>query len=184
MGATLLRILIALAVPVVVFVVAGLAMMRMTERDQFPQRRDPVTVPLNFRLAGYDVEGARAYWTWLGPQGREAERRFLEADLVFPFFYGGALLFSLLYLWAGLGRPFDATWLVAPVAITVIADWIENLVHLRQLGHFVRNEVVQPGAMQLATLATSTKLVMFWVATGLVVALCGWLLVRRIAASG
>jgi hypothetical protein len=179
MGQALLRILIALGVPIAVFVVAGLAMMRWTERDRFPQRRDPVSVPLNFRLAGYDVEAARAYWTWLGPEGREAERRFLEADLVFPFFYGGALLFSLLYLWAGLGRPFDAAWLVAPVAITVLADWIENVVHLRQLGSFVRNEAVQPGWIQVATLATSTKLVFFWLATAIVVGLCGWLLVRR-----
>ncbi len=169
MSQALLRTLVALAVPILVFAIAGWLMMHMTGRDRFPQRRDPVTVPLNFRMTGYDAGAAQAYWTWLGDAGRAAEQRFLEADLVFPFFYGGALLFSLLFAWAGLGRPFDATWLVAPVVITLVADWVENLVHLRQLGHFVRGELVQPGWMQIASMATSGKL-----------ALCGWMLVKAL----
>jgi hypothetical protein len=179
MIAALGKLLLIVALPVVLFIAGGYPMMQMTGRDQFPARRAaPESVPLNFRIKGYDAAAAGAYWQWLGAEGRLAERRFLEADLVFPFLYGGALLASLLLAWAWLGRPFAPLWLAAPVAVTVIADWIENLVHWRELARVLRGEAVAPGWVQLASGATSAKLVGFWLCAALVVALGLWLVGR------
>jgi hypothetical protein len=140
-------------------------------------------VPLNFRLNGYDSTAASAYWEWLGSDGRLAERRFLEADLVFPFLYGGAMLASLLLAWTALGRAFDPTWLVIPVAITVLSDWIENLLHWRQLKHFLQSEPLQAQWIEIASIATSVKLVFFSISMLLILVLSTWLLIHAFAAS-
>jgi hypothetical protein len=171
---TLLKVLFLLGMPLASFLIVGAWMMHATGRDQF-RSRAPAAVPLNFRLAGYDAKDAGAYWNWLGPDGRLAEQRFLEADMAFPFLYGGTLLASLLLAWAWLGRPINVAWLVAPVAITVIADWIENLVHWQQLKQFMQQAPVDAGWIQVATLATSVKLVLFCVPVLMLVALALWL---------
>jgi hypothetical protein len=92
-----------------------------------------------------------------------AEQRFLELDLIFPFFYGAALATSLLIAWAALDRPFSPARLIAPVAITVLADWTENLVQLRQLSRYIDGgeAALQSGWIQLASVATVIKLVFF-----------------------
>jgi len=177
---TLLKILFLLGLPVASFAIAGVWMMHATGRDQFKSRA-PEAVPLNFRIAGYDAADASAYWNWLGPAGREAERNFLEADMVFPFVYGGTILASLLLAWAWLGRPVSPLWLVAPVAITVLADWTENLVHWQQLKQFGAGAPVDAGWIQVASIATSTKLVFFWISALLLVALALWLPFRAAA---
>jgi hypothetical protein len=179
---TLLKVLFLLGMPVASFIVAGVWMMHATGRDQFRSRK-PEAVPLNFRVAGYDANDASAYWTWLGPDGRLAERRFLEADMVFPFLYGGTILASLLLAWAWTGRPINVAWCVAPVAITVVADWIENTVHWQQLKQFMQQAPVDAGWIQLASAATSVKLVMFWVPVLLLAALALWLPFKPVSPS-
>ena len=72
---------------------------------------------------GYDTSAVNHHWGALDNTALRRERRFLELDLVFPFLYGVALSASSWRTWATLGRPFHAAWLMAPVAITVLADW-------------------------------------------------------------
>lgn len=177
MLATLLKALFLITMPVVLFAAAGYSMMHLTGRDQFRSRK-PEAVPLNFRASGYDAPAANAYWNWLGPDGRKAEQRFLEADLAFPFLYGGAMLASLLLAWAWLGRPFSPLWLLAPVAITIVADWIENLVHWHQLRLHAAGEPLQAGWIQAASVATTAKLGFFWLSAAGVVVLAVWLALR------
>jgi hypothetical protein len=171
------KALFVLAMPVVLFVVFGYTMMHLTGRDQF-RSRAAEAVPLNYRLAGYDAAAAQAYWKWLGPEGRAAERRFLEADMAFPFLYGGALLASLLLAWAWLGRPFSPTWLVVACAIPVIADWCENTIHWQQLKRYLAGETVYESWIRIASIATGVKLVSFWVPVAIVAVLAVWLLFR------
>ena len=175
MGTALLRILIAIVVSATMYVVPGYLMMRLTRPDQL-KTKSPRPVPLNLRIEGYDQTSAKAYWDWLGPEGRLSEQRFLEADLAFPFAYGGGLLAGLLILWLGLGRPFHPVGLLAPVAITILADWIENLVQWHQLRRFLAGETLQPNLIQIASLATSIKILFFSLSVILFLALCGWLL--------
>ena len=178
MGPVLCRVLFAIGIPLAVFAILGSLMMNLTGRDQFSQTADPASTPLNFRISGYDKAGVRSYWTWLGSDGRIAERRFLLVDLAFPVAYGAGLLAGLFLAWAGAGRPFGMGWLVAPVVITVLADWTENLVHLAQLSRFVAGNPLQAAWIKVASVATSTKMLFFIVATVLILVLCG-LIMRR-----
>ncbi len=174
------RSIVAVAIPVVVFVLPGYFMMHLTGRDQFQRTAQPDSVPLNFRFAGYDAPAATAYWGWLGPAGRDAERRFLKADLVFPVVYGGALFAGLAFAWAGLGRASRPAWLMMPVAMTVLADWTENAVHLSQLAAFVHGAAVDPGWIQIASIATSTKMAFFTLSSLMILGVCARLLRHRL----
>ena len=161
MATALLKRLAVLALPVAVFFVGGYLLMHLTARAQFPQTSAPESVPLHFRLGGYDAAEAQAYWSWLGPEGRLAERRFLALDLVFPLLYGGAILAALVRFWGWLGRPFAPRWLVTPVAITLVADWTENLAQWHQLRQVLQSEPVQAQWIALASLATTVKMIFF-----------------------
>jgi hypothetical protein len=50
---------------------------------------------------------------------------------------------------------------MAPVAITVLADWTENLVQLAQLGRYCSAQPLQAGWIRVASAATSLKLSFF-----------------------
>lgn len=97
-----------------------------------------------------------------------SEQHFLKIDLFFPVFYGAALVTSLLMVWEMLGRPFSPAWILAPVAITAVADWTENLVQLAQLARFTNDKPLQASWIQLASLATILKLVFFTLSSMLI----------------
>jgi hypothetical protein len=178
------KALFIVVMPVVVFVGTGWPMMHFTERDQFRRTEAPESIPLNFRRGGYDAAEATAYWTWLGEPGRAAELRFLKVDLVFPLGYGAALLASLLIAWSALGLRFHRAWLALPVVIAVVADWVENAIHLRQLQAFMQGAAIDAGAIDLASRATTVKSYAFYAATLLILAFAAWLIVRRLAPRG
>ena len=185
MASALLKMLFILAFPAVVFVVTNYLMMHSTGRYKFRHKKDyPDSVPLNLRWKGYDEEAITNYWTWLDKKNaRVAEQRFLEADLVFPFFYGGAMLTSLLLAWVWLERPFDPSWLVIPVAVAVLADWTENLVQLPHLRHFVPGESLQGSWIQVASIATITKWVFVSASALLILSLGVWVFLHTISTS-
>jgi hypothetical protein len=155
------RALVIILLPVLVFVGPGLLMMHLTGRDQFAQTDDPASVPLNFRALGYDAGSASAYWAWLGPEGRAAERRFLIADLAFPVLYSASMVLSLLIAWKGLRRRVNPRLLALPLA-TVLADWTENTVHLLQLPVFEAGSAVDAAMIRAGSFATSAKIILFW----------------------
>ena len=154
-------VLAALLLPVVVFLAGGKIVLRASGRDQVA--RAPLTAtdadqkPLGQRL-GYSSRDASNYWNTLGAVGRAAETRFLELDLIFPFFYGGALACGLLLTRAILGRPFQAAWILVPVATVMIADWTENLSQLGQLARYDAGETLQGSWIRVASTATTVKL--------------------------
>src|SRR3954465_10963180 len=111
--------------------------------------------PVQQRL-GYDVGAVNRHWGAFDNTALGLERRFLKLDLVFPFLYGAALSASSLRAWATLGRPFRPWWLMAPVAVTVLADWTENLVQLGQPRHYTEGGEagLQPGWIRIPSPAT------------------------------
>jgi hypothetical protein len=167
--------LLLVAGPLALFMAGGIFMMRATGRARFRQRRNvAASVPLNFRFGGYDAAEASAYWQWLGPEGRAAEVRFLKADMVFPLWYGGSMLGSTWAGWLMLERPLSLLALALPLLVAIVADWIENAVHLRQLAAFDAGRAPDRRSLRIASRATTTKLGSFGVATGIIVLLaCG-----------
>jgi len=126
-GIFCVKVNIMLALPLTVFVSGVWIMAKISNRDYVtqPLRQSAPPEgqkPVQQRL-GYDTSAVNHHWGALDNTALRRERRFLELDLVFPFLYGVALSASSLRTWATLGRPFHAAWLMAPVAITVLADW-------------------------------------------------------------
>jgi hypothetical protein len=156
------RALFAITLPIAAFLGGVWVMSQVSRHDQALQRLRATPAgdeePLN-RRRHYDAAAVRDHWALFDDAGLASERHFLELDLVFPFLYGGALAASLLLVWAALGRPFSPAWIVVPVAVTVVADWTENLVQLTQLRRFVRHEALQGGWIAIASAATLVKLV-------------------------
>jgi hypothetical protein len=161
-----LKAVVVLALPVIVFVAGALIMQTLSGRK--PQADD--RKPLNQRFGGYDSAAVSRHWTILREDNAlDAERSFLKLDLVFPLLYGGALAASLLIAWQALGLPFGRAWLIAPVAVTVLSDWTENLVQLGQLRRFMESKALQASLIQIASAATILKLLFFTVSFLMVV---------------
>ena len=165
----IVRAIVLLVLPTVVILSGGYLMQRLSGREQIDERLagSPEGRGLGIRFTGYDSKAVSARWKALGtddlskprPDLLKYERRGLELDLIFPFLYGGILAASLLCAWVALARPFAAVWLILPVAITVLADWTENLIQLGQLNLFEKSHgaVLQPAWIQVASVATMAK---------------------------
>lgn len=180
MNHPLIKLLVALGLPLIAFLAGGSWMMKVTGRGDFPETTAPESAPLHFRFGGYDAEEVRAYWDWLGTDGRLAELRFLELDLLFPLLYGGAILLGLFLVWNALGRPFPRRRLTAPVFVNLIADWTENLTLRHQLRRFLGNEPIGEGWIAFAGQATTVKILCFVLAWLLLLGLTlRWVQQRR-----
>jgi hypothetical protein len=120
---------------------------------------------LNERIQGYKVPAVQRVWEALkaDPPVLNREHAALLLDLIFPVLYGAAFAASLLAAWRLLDRPFNVIWLLLPAVIYLLADWTENTVHLRYLRRYrqVGLEALQPGWVQVASRATTTKLIFF-----------------------
>jgi hypothetical protein len=161
------KVIIMLALPLTVFLGGLWVMSKISDQDYVTQRLRQWAAPedqkpLQQRL-GYDAGAMTRYWGALDNTALRLEQHFLELDLAFPFLYGAAVSASLLIAWATLGRPFHPAWLIAPVAVTVFADWTENLVQLGQLRRYIEDGQVglQPGWIQIASAATILKILFF-----------------------
>ena len=184
MGSLAGKLAVMLTLPVLVFWGGVWVMSILSDRpcvvrrpDQLPAPED--RKPLNQRF-GYDVGEVTRHWGALDDAAFGAEQRFLELDLVFPFLYGAALATSLLIGWATLGRPFHPAWLLAPVAVTMLADWTENLVQLGQLQHYREGggAALQAGWIPVASTATILKLLFFYGSSLFILVLMGVMVVR------
>lgn len=132
---------------------------------------------------GYDVQAAVRHWGALDAPARDAEILFLKMDLLFPLVYGAALAVSLLVGRAALGKTFSYGWIIAPIALTILADWTENIVQLGQLRRFRADAIdgnLNSGWIQVGSLATVLKTTSFsvaglfvsWLAVLVVVRMC------------
>jgi len=144
-----------LALPILVFFGGAEIMNRLSHRQ--PAREKPLN-----RRFHYDIGDVQRVWGAFDRAGLRAELRVLELDLVFPFLYGGALAASLLLAWNALGRPFAALLIVAPVGITLLADWTENLVQMQQLRRFLDGAALEEPRIRIASAATAVKLTFFY----------------------
>jgi len=184
----LVKAILLLTFPAIVFVGGAYIMSNLSGRERvirhLRDRLNPKDAkPLNQRLAGYDVEGVSRHWGALDTNARTIEQRFLEMDVVFPFLYGAALASALLFAWGALGRPFHPMWLLTPIAITIVADWIENLVHMKQLKVYAESGKggLEAGWIQIASTATIMKLVCFFSTSLLLLYLTAWMMVRALS---
>ena len=163
-----LKAALLVAVPVVVFLAGAEVMNRVSGRD--PR----LGKPLNQRFEGYDADDAAAYWDGLNEK-KDAELCFLELDLLFPFLYGGAFLGALLLAWVSLDRRFEPAYLVAPMAVVLVADWVENLAQIHELRKYAASGAA-PDATLIAVASVATMVKLF-VGVGifvLLVALAAW----------
>ena len=159
----------AILLPATVFV-SGVVIMRIVSGHHYVnQRLRERAAPedrsgLNMRPRGYDAPAVNRHWGALDARALDSERRFLQVDLAFPIFYGAAFAVALLRAGAGLGASFSPVWFLAPVAVTVIADWSENLIHLAQLRLFTQrgSAGLQADWIRVASTATIVKLLFFW----------------------
>lgn len=168
MSNIVMKLIIMLALPVAAFLAGSWMMSKMCDRHYVIQRISSLPdikdrKPLNQRFAGYDVDAVSRYWAAFDETAFRSEQCFLKLDLGFPFLYGGALLISLLMAWTMLGKPFHPAWLMAPVVITILADWTENLVQLVQLRAYLESGAAGLHVfwIQIASMATVLKLTFF-----------------------
>ena len=175
MGKLIAEAVFLLALPTVIFLGGVRIMTNLSGHEYVERLRDKLALDdqtsLNQRFMGYDLAAVKRHWQPLASDklALQIEQRFLELDLVFPLFYGSAFAISLLLAWTALDRPFNPVWIIAPVAITILADWIENLSQLNQLNRVQQMndvEALQGGWIQVASLATMVKLFFF---SGLIV---------------
>lgn len=167
-GQIIISILRAVWLPVVVFL-GGAWMMTILSGHNYVTKqlhekaKKKDQKGLNMRVLGYDTEAVAEHWGVLDERALRNERRFLQLDLAFPLFYGAALAIALWQTWTAVGKTFSHAWLVVLVAITMIADWTENLIQLSQLRLYVENgkDGLQPGRIQVASAATIVKLLFF-----------------------
>jgi hypothetical protein len=166
-GKRIFEVVFILGLPTVAFLGGVWLMTQLSGREQETEFLGTLDSSDAKPLAGrfsYDVDAVARQWSKLCDAGLLGiERYFLELDLIFPFLYGGALAVSLLLAWAALGRPFSSVWIMAPVAVTMIADWTENLVQLAQMNRFQADHIagLQTGWIGVASIATSLKVVFF-----------------------
>ena len=185
MGTLIVRAIVLLSLPLVVFLGGGYLMERLSYPRHFREdiKAETGLTGLGLRFTGYDSEAVKKYWGALRKKDKamEGERRMLEIDLIFPFFYGAAFAGALLCAWVALGRPFHPVWILAPLFVEVVADWIENFVQLGQLRLFtVSSEgMLQPGWIQIASVATTLKVSLFCVSYLLVVGMVVWMIFRN-----
>jgi hypothetical protein len=145
--------ILALAIPLVAYFGGGLLTTKIARREPPPTSQRPLMMRW-----GYSASDVGSYWGKF--PSLAGEQRFLEADLVFPFVYGGALVAGMLLLWGALGRPFSPALLLGVVGVTLLADWTENLVQLRQLSRFMEHGCaeLQANWIHVASAATMVKL--------------------------
>lgn len=161
-------VLLAVALlPYAVFKITTLGIRRVTGRGEVLARLKGLDEKeqkhLNERIGGYKVCEVRRVWDAIArnPSLLDRERAALRLDLIFATLYGAALAASLLFIWDSKHRESGA-WLVLPPLIYLLSDWMENFVHLQQLRRYEADPgSLDPGWIQVASKATSIKLIFF-----------------------
>ncbi len=183
MGIYLIKIIGIFLFPIFAFLVAGYAIELVTNRSiAIKNLPDGMPKTLNMRPLGYDKTTFTNFYKALNEDGRKVEQLFLELDLIFPFLYGGALAASLLLVWIMLEKPFSPAWFLVPVAIILIADWTENLIHLGQIGKFINAGTTGLSSfwIGIASFATVLKIWTIIASYSQLAWLCGRLIMRVI----
>jgi hypothetical protein len=171
---------LALCLPVLIYIVCVTIMWVASDQNYAAKQwQDNANgedrMPLYARPQGYDADAVARHWGALKDDQRalRSQRLFLQLDLFFPLFYGGALAVSLWRVWTVMDERFSRIWLFAPLIVTMVADWTENLAQLSQLRRFVEvgTTGLQPEWIQVASIATTIKVLFFFVTVVLLIVL-------------
>ncbi len=163
----IVKAIVILTLPTTAFLGGAWLMFEISGRERVTQslvdKAEPADRKPLYRRLTYDVDAVKRHWGALDGEALRAERRFLQLDLLFPLLYGAALAFCLVMAWEALGRRFNPAYVLAPVLITVLADWAENLLQIRQLNNYVAGggTMLQAGWICVASIATLLKLLFF-----------------------
>lgn len=114
----------------------------------------------------YDSEAVARHWGALDSEALQAERRFLQLDLYFPFVYGAALMVSFICCFAAFASGFLVVVFFGATLVAMFCDFQENILQLGQLQRFVDGgpQRLQPSKVAKASLATGFKLLSFLLA--------------------
>jgi hypothetical protein len=116
-------------------------------------------IPLNLRFYGYNQSSILRYWGVFDQRAFDSEIMSLRLDLLFPVLYGATTIYSTLYLWNNLDKPFPILWVLLPIVTTMITDWGENILLLIQIRRFTATpRQVQGTWIGIASIATQLKL--------------------------
>jgi hypothetical protein len=166
--------------PLITFQVSSFIIRRLSGQTQAVRRLEQLPKkdrkPLNQRTWGYDPDVVKRLWGALArdPDLLSCEERCLRLDLISPLLYGSAFAISLLLAWGYRDRSFGSGWLLLPVVILILADWTENFAQLKQLRLYRQGgpEALQSGGIQVASRATTVKILFFIGCWVLIVWLC------------
>lgn len=164
---TIIKIIFIIVLPAFTLIVGDKIISKITDRHTTLKLYEALEheedrTPLNLRLTGYDSHAVERHWAALNTEtSQTSERHFLQADLVLSVFYSAAFFVSLLLAWSLINKQFPLTWLILPLAITLLVDWIENIIHLWQLERFAHTGELQNQWIKIASIATSAKFLFF-----------------------
>lgn len=152
------KLIACLLLPGAVFFLGGSVMNKITDRGPVlavlkAKRIEPLA-----RRSHYTRADFQGYLDGLDENSRNIENSFLKLDLLFPFFYGGALAISLLYLWKISGEHFSPGLCIAPVALAMVSDWTENVTQLHEFRAYQANgPMLSQAWIRVASAATTAK---------------------------
>jgi hypothetical protein len=124
---------------------------------------------LHLRIKGYNRADVLDLLKRLESDGQELYKTVLRWDLVFPVFYGVAFVVALLNL-RNLAESHVSPllcWL--PIVIMTVADWTENSLLLAEIELFQKGSTLGIVPIEIASLATQTKLYTLGMALALLV---------------
>jgi hypothetical protein len=139
MDGPIARAVLAVFLPIVVFIAGVLLMSAVTGREYVAIKLaasmlpDEDRIPLNKRSRGYDAQEVERLWNAFDDRARSHEITLLQIDLVFPLLYAAAFLASLVLLWRYLDLQWPIAVVILPIGLLIISDWTENLALLHEL---------------------------------------------------
>lgn len=119
--------------------------------------------PLYMRYQGYDKGEVVEFYDTLSNEDKnflQYEKKYQTLDLIFPLVYGCTLIFCIYMYASWLGRLNLLLWLISPVVITMLADWLENSMMLKQLHLYTKGNLslMSEQAIAIASYATQVKI--------------------------
>jgi hypothetical protein len=148
-----------------------LTLRKLERRLQLKEERDNHihSKLLHLRIEGYNRADVLDLLKRLESDGQELYKTVLRWDLVFPVFYGVAFVVALLNL-PNLAESHVSPllcWL--PIVSMTVADWTENSLLLAEIELFQKGSTLGIVPIEIASLATQTKLYTLGMALALLV---------------
>lgn len=113
----------------------------------------------------YDLDYVARLWGVIATKENavKSEKKILLFDLVFPLVYATGFLLPLLYFRQRVNLPTSFENLLLPLVIVVLADWLENTLHIHQFSRFSQRgkASLSPLLIAISSVATRVKITFF-----------------------